>query len=109
MEMLAAIIKQSKLSRDLTSVIKPKDRSDVRCFANICKWAGQACTTAEKFDDDKFMVLRDTIISLARETNSEGVKNRAAVFVSLMKSELGYEPPTTRSIRVRKELTNGKR
>jgi hypothetical protein len=44
-------------------------------------------------DDADFNSLREIVFALAKEAAAPSSRNRAAVFVSLIKSQLGYIPP----------------
>jgi uncharacterized protein YdaU (DUF1376 family) len=69
----------------LIRLIRPRNQSDRTCFRNITNWliAGR---DAGKFNDDIF----ERVLDYAREATLG--RKPAAVFMSLLKKELGYKP-----------------
>ena len=71
----------------LAEVIPSKDCSDRTAFRRVAKWLADECT-AGRFDVEIFPFVLD----LAREAAGPGCRKPAAVFMSLLKKELGYKP-----------------
>ena len=71
----------------LTQIIKPRNQSDRTSFRNIGNWLMVKIQTG---------VFNEQIIPRVLEYASEAVKGRsrnpAAVFISILKKELGYQP-----------------
>lgn len=70
---------------ELTEIIKPRTQSDRTCFQNITTWLRDGCATG-KFDEQIF----GNVLDYAKEASLG--RNPAAVFVSLLKKELEYNP-----------------
>ena len=71
----------------LTGIIPPKDCSDRTAFRRVAKWLADGCDRGQ-FDADVFPYALD----LAREAGGPECRKPAAVFMSLLKKELGYNP-----------------
>jgi len=71
----------------LTGIIPPKDCSDRTAFRRVAKWLADECTQG-RFDVGIFPLVLD----LAREAAGPECRRPAAVFMSLLKKELGYYP-----------------
>ena len=69
----------------LISIIKPRNQSDRTCFRNITNWLIGGCATG-RFNEEIF----DRVLGYAREASTG--RNPAAVFITLLKKELGYRP-----------------
>jgi len=82
------------LNRALRVLLPPKDISDGTCWKNITKWA---VTVANKEGNSEHELF-SRIIDYAVEATGPGVRNPAAVFVSIMKKELGYGEVQRRSV-----------
>ena len=67
----------------LVQLIRPRSRSDRTCFRNVTRWLMEGCTDG-RFDPSIF----DRVLDYAREAR-RGDKP-PAVFMALMKKELGY-------------------
>jgi len=74
-----------KFNEDLISIIRPRNQSDRTCFHKISKWL-----SAEIFKGRFNEKVYEKVLNLAKE--SAGARgNHAAIFMSLLKKELGYE------------------
>lgn len=73
--------------RALKILIKPKDQSDRTSFRNVIKFLKEGCGNG-KFDESS--IFR-RVLDFALESTGPRVKNPAAVFMSIMKKELGYK------------------
>jgi len=69
----------------LINIIRPRSQSDRTCFYNITKWLTAGCATGE-FNEQIF----DRVLDYAREANRG--RNPAALFMTLLKKEMGYRP-----------------
>jgi len=69
----------------LINIIKPRSQSDRTCFRNITSWLMADCATGH-FDEEIF----DRVLDYAREASTG--RKPAAVFMALIKKELGYRP-----------------
>ena len=67
----------------LVKLIRPKSRSDRTCFDNIRRWLVHRCIHG-RFEPTIF----ETVLDYAREARQG--RKPAAVFMALMKKELGY-------------------
>ena len=67
------------------SIIKPRNQSDRTCFRNITNWFRAGFATS-KFDEQIF----GRVLDYAKEASLG--RNPAAVFISLLKKELNYNP-----------------
>jgi hypothetical protein len=76
-------------AKELDRILKAKDISDWTCFLNVGLWMDEVCKDAAEFKS-----LSEIIFALAKEAAAPSSRNRAAVFMSLMKSQLGYMPPS---------------
>jgi hypothetical protein len=73
--------------RALKIVIKPKSLSDKTGFRNLTSWLMAGCN-AKRFDKDS--IFR-RVMDFALEASGPGSRNPAAVFMSILKKELGYK------------------
>jgi len=69
----------------LISIVKPRNQSDRTCFRNITNWLMAGCETGH-FNNEIF----GRVLDYAREASTG--RNPAAVFMALIKKELGYRP-----------------
>ncbi len=69
----------------LISIIKPRNQSGRTYFSNITNWLMAGCATG-RFNEHIF----DRVLGYAKEANDD--RNPAAVFMTLIKKELGYRP-----------------
>ncbi len=69
----------------LINIIKPRSQSDRTCFRNITSWLMSGCATGH-FNEEIF----DRVLDYAREASTG--RKPAAVFMALIKKELGYRP-----------------
>jgi uncharacterized protein YdaU (DUF1376 family) len=67
----------------LCRIIGPRTRSDRTCFHNVTKWLAEGCESG-RFDSDIF----GRVLDYAKEARNG--QKPAAVFMALMKKELGY-------------------
>jgi uncharacterized protein YdaU (DUF1376 family) len=72
----------------LCQVIHPRNQSDRTCFHNVTNWLVEGCASG-KFDSDIF----GRVLDYAKE--ARGGQKPAAVFMALMKKELGYRKQKT--------------
>jgi hypothetical protein len=84
---LKAILTAEELGR----ILKPKDIADRTCFLNVGLWMDGVCR-----DEAEYKSLSGIVFVLANEAAAPSSRNRAAVFMSLLKSQLGYKPPSCR-------------
>jgi hypothetical protein len=70
----------------LCSMLPPKDISDKTTFKKIAGWAYRRC----KFEGHSEYELCARILDFARESKKPPARNPRAVFVSMLKKELGY-------------------
>ncbi|MFC1675568.1 DUF1376 domain-containing protein [Planctomycetota bacterium] len=70
---------------ELEKIIRPVNQSDRTCFRNITNWLIEQCGHG-KFNEKIF----DRVLDYAKEAKNG--RNPAAVFMALMKKELGYKP-----------------
>jgi hypothetical protein len=73
--------------RTLKIVISPRNQSDRTGFRNLTNWLRDSCK-AKIFDMD--CIFR-RVLDFALEASGPGSKNPAAVFMSILKKELGYK------------------
>jgi len=73
--------------RTLKMVIKPVGQSDRTCFHNVTRWLKVECADG-RFDIN---VIFRRVLDFALEASGPGSKKPAAVFVSILKKELGYK------------------
>lgn len=71
----------------LRGIIPPRDCSDRTSFRHAANWLALECD-AGRFDADVFV----RAIDLAKEAAGPQCRRPAAVFMSLLKKELGYSP-----------------
>ena len=69
----------------LINIIKPRSQSDRTCFRNITSWLMAGCATGHSNEE-----IFDRVLDYAREASTG--RNPAAVFMTLIKKELGYRP-----------------
>jgi uncharacterized protein YdaU (DUF1376 family) len=67
----------------LGRILRPRSQSDRTCFANVTNWLVEGCATG-RFDERIF----ERVLDYAREAKNG--RNPAAVFMALIKKELGY-------------------
>jgi uncharacterized protein YdaU (DUF1376 family) len=67
----------------LISIIPPRSRSDRTCFHNVTQWLAEG-TACGRFDNDTFT----RVLDFAKEARAG--QKPAAVFMALLKKELGY-------------------
>ena len=91
---LQVVITSGRLSK----IIKPKDHCDRVTFLNVAKWIHETAQTDEQADE-----LSNIVFALAKEANAPTSKNPMAVFMSSLKSQLGYIPPTKKSKESKKD------
>lgn len=80
-----SVRKQLMFCEALRATIKPANRSDRTCFDNIARWLFRNIV-AGRFSEEIF----ERVLDFAKEA-AAARGNHAAIFVSLMKKELGYE------------------
>jgi len=73
--------------RALKIVIKPRNQSDRTCFRDLTNWLSAECNRGA-FDSD---TIFRRILDFALEASGPGSRNPAAVFMSILKKELGYK------------------
>lgn len=73
--------------RSLKIVIKPRNQSDRTCFRDLTNWLLVECN-ADVFDVD---TIFRRLLDFALEASGPGSRNPAAVFMSILKKELGYK------------------
>jgi len=71
----------------LLATLPTRTVSDRTCFRRIAAWLG-AGVESGRFSEEIFAIA----VSFAKEATQPGVRNPAAVFVSILKKELGYDP-----------------
>ena len=71
----------------LIGTLPPRSVSDRTCFRRIAAWLADGIEQG-RFDDEIFTVA----LTYAREASVAEVRNPAAVFVSMLKKEIGYDP-----------------
>ncbi len=69
----------------LNGMIKPRNQSDRTCFRNITTWLLSECASG-RFNNEIF----SRVLDYAKEAS--GGRKPAAVFITLLKKELGYRP-----------------
>jgi len=67
----------------LSRIIPPASRSDRTCFRNVTNWLVEGCATG-KFNDEIF----ERVLGYAKQARQG--KKPAAVFMAILKEELGY-------------------
>jgi hypothetical protein len=75
----------------LLQTLPTRTVSDRTCFRRIAAWLGEQIE-AGRFSEEIFPI----VLSFASEATQPGVRNPAAVFVSILKKELGYDPKRMR-------------
>lgn len=82
------------LNRALRVLLPPKDISDGTCWKNITKWAVNAVNSDVIGEHELF----SRILDYAIEATGPGVRNPAAVFMSIIKKELHYGKVQKRAV-----------
>ncbi len=80
--------RQLVFERALQIIIPPKDQSDRASFRNISNWLAEGCLS-NKFNEH---VIFRRVLDFALEASGPSSRNPAAVFTSILKKELGYQP-----------------
>ena len=80
--------------RALRMVIPPKDISDNVTFRNISNWLVKECKRS-RFDEHS--IFR-RVLDFALEASGPKSRIPAAVFMSILKKELGYQPVSTKNV-----------
>ena len=73
----------------LVGIIRPRTRSDRTCFRRVANWLAASCAEG-RFTDE----IHSRVVDYAREAQTG--TNPAAVFMALMKKELGYRSERTK-------------
>lgn len=73
--------------RALKIVIKPRNQSDRTCFRDLTSWLSAQCNSGQLDGDTVFR----RVLDFALEASGPGSRNPAAVFMSILKKELGYK------------------
>ncbi len=71
----------------LIGVLPARSVSDRTCFRRVAAWLADGIE-AGRFDEEIFRV----VLTYAKEAAAANVRNPAAVFVSILKKELHYDP-----------------
>lgn len=71
----------------LLATIPARTVSDRTCYRRIAAWLSEEVERG-RFDEGVFQI----VLGFATEARQPHVRNPAAVFVSILKKELGYEP-----------------
>ena len=69
----------------LITIIKPKNQSDRTCFRRISNWILRGIS-AHEFQAEMF----EKVLRFAVEASGPDSRNPAAVFMKILKTELGY-------------------
>ena len=83
-------IRALQFNEALCGIIQPMSRSDRTCFRNVADWLVEGCASG-RFTSEIF----DRVLDYADQAR-RGQKP-AAVFMALLKNELGYRPNSTKS------------
>lgn len=75
------------LEKTLRIVLPPRNQSDRTSLRRIANWIREECEPGH-FDPD---IIYRRVIDFAIEASGPGSKNPAAVFMSIVKKELGYK------------------
>lgn len=75
------------LEKVLRLAIPPKNQSDRTSFRNICSWIRDGCESGQ-FNRE---VIYRRVVDFAIEASGPGSRKPAAVFMSILKKELGYK------------------
>ena len=78
--------KSLEFERALRIIIRPRNISDRTSFRNISQWLTNKCKEG-KFDEHS--IFR-RVIDFALEASGPKSRNPAAVFIAILKKELGY-------------------
>lgn len=70
----------------LKLILPPKDLSDQACLRNLCKWLIKKCKLNQFHENEVFRLVLDFAIEASGPTS----KNPLAVFMYILKKELGY-------------------
>lgn len=71
----------------LIELLPPRSVSDRTCFRRLADWLG-AGVASGRFDEDVFA----TTLLYAREATVGRCNNARAVFMSILRKEIGYDP-----------------
>ena len=71
----------------LLKALPARSASDRTCFRRIAAWLAAGVEDG-RFTEEVFPI----VLSYANEATAPGVRNPAAVFVTILKKELGYDP-----------------
>lgn len=87
----AGNIKEPEMTLDefykqLCSVLPPKSRSDRTTFRRVAAWVIRKC----KYDGQNEYELCARILDFAKSSQKPPARNPRAVFISVLKKELGY-------------------
>lgn len=74
----------------LTQIIRPRNQSDRTCFRRIANWITRGISD-KKFTSETF----EKVLEFAVEAAGPDSRNPAAVFMRILKTELGYAKETT--------------
>jgi hypothetical protein len=80
--------KRLNFSRALSIVIPPRSVSDRTAFRRIASWLQAGCAEGSFSEDAIFRQVLD----YALESSRPECRNPAAVFMSICRKELGYDP-----------------
>ena len=78
----------------LVQTLPPRSSSDRTCFRRVAEWLRDEVRAGRR-DDDVF----GQVLLYAREASIGRVRNPNAVFMSILRKELGYDPVTARQRR----------
>jgi hypothetical protein len=71
----------------LIKLLPPQSASDRTCFRRLGSWLQEQIDAGRLGEEALTEVL-----SYARESRSPGVRNPRAVFMSILRKEMGYDP-----------------
>ena len=74
------------LERTLRIILKTHRQSDRTCLKNVIKWLSEKCESG-KFDIEE---MPSRVIDYALEATGPQCRNHWAVFMHILKKELGY-------------------
>lgn len=75
----------------LIGVLPPRSVSDRTCFRRMAAWMVTGVETG-RFSEEIFQI----VLTYAKEAAGANVRNPSAVFVSMLKKEIGYDPKEVR-------------
>ncbi len=78
--------KSLEFERALRIIIRPRNVSDRTSFRNITQWLTKKCKDG-KFNEN---AIFRRVIDFALEASGPKSRNPAAVFIAILKKELGY-------------------